>query len=78
MKTYIQMIDGKWYAYAASSEQYQVYSIGNDNPPRETGGSRYVARWTDAGVKYVASPSPSRDAAYRKARKHGEYSGEIK
>ena len=74
MKTYIQNINGKWYAYAADAERYQVYSIGRDNP---AGGRCWVSKWTDAGVMYVASPSPTRAAAYQKARKWGDYSGEI-
>ena len=79
MKTYIQQIDGKWYAYAACEEKYQVYSIGNDSKDaQEAGGQCYVARWTDAGVKYVASASASRNAAYQKARRYGDYNGEIK
>lgn len=79
MKTYIQNIDGKWYAYAADVDRYQVYSIGSDsNDAIANGGSRWVAKWTNKGVQYVANPCPSRTAAYSKARRHGEYSGEIK
>jgi len=79
MKTYIQQIEGKWYAYAADESKYQVYSIGSDSQGAIDSGARcYVARWTDSGVKYIASPSPSRNAAYQKAHRHGEYNGEIK
>ena len=78
MKTYIQKIDGKWYAYAADEKSYQVRSIGRDNPDPTTGGRAFVARWTAAGVQYVSSPSPSRRAAYDRARRHGKYGGEIK
>lgn len=73
-KTYISQIDGKWYAYRADMEKYQVYGIGSDNPGD---GCLYCARWTDAGIQYVASPSTTRRAAYQKARKYGKYSGEI-
>lgn len=79
MKTYIQQIDGEWYAYAASAERYQVYSIGSDSQGAIDSGARcYVGRWNDEGVKRVASASASRNAAYQKARRYGEYDGEIK
>lgn len=71
IKTFIREIDGKWYAYEANERNGQVYSIGADCPER----GRWFARWTDSGIKYVASASPSRDAAYRKARRYGEYGG---
>lgn len=75
MVTYIQRIDGKWYAYAADTMKHQCYSIGQDNPKD---GGMWFAPWTEGGVKYVATASPSRDAAYRKASRYGDYAGEIK
>lgn len=77
MKTYITKIDGLWYAFSGDANSNQVYSIGSDNPSKESGGSRWVSRWNDSGIKYVASPSPSRSAAYSKARRNGEYGGEV-
>lgn len=72
--TYIRKIDGRWYAYSGDRQRGQVYSIGRDNPSE---GGRWFARWTDNGIKYVASASPSRKAAYEKARRYGEYGGEV-
>lgn len=77
MKTYIKQIEWQYYAFAGDSQKGQVYSIGSDKPSAETGGTIWFAEWTDNGIKYVASPSPSREAAYRKAKRHGEYAGEI-
>ena len=74
MRTYITNIDGKWYAFAGDAENGQVYSIGRDNP--EDGGT-WTAKWTDGGIKYVARSSASRAAAYSKARRYGDYSGEV-
>lgn len=74
MKTYITCIDGKWYAFAGDPNNNQVYSIGNDSP---RDGNCWFAKWTDAGIKYIASPSPSRSAAYSKAKRHGEYIKEV-
>lgn len=76
MKTYITKIDGKWYAFAGDTHNDQVYSIGTDCP-RDESANCWFARWTDAGIKYVASASPTRNAAYQKARRHGEYGGEV-
>lgn len=59
---YISKIDGKWYAYAADEKKHQVYSIGKDDP--ESG--RWYARWTDAGIRYVASPCKTRSGAYKR------------
>lgn len=73
-ETYISQIDGKWYAYAASESRYQVYSIGSDCPKD---GGVWVARWTDSGIKYVASPSASRDSARKKAQRYGTYCGVV-
>ena len=72
--TYITKIDDHWYAFAADQENYQVYSIGSDCPK---GGGVWVAHLCDEGIKYVASWSPSRAAAYQKARRNGYYCGEI-
>lgn len=74
MKTYITNIDGEWYAFAGDTKSGQVYSIGRDNP---TDGGTWTARWTDSGIKYVAHSSPSRSAAYSKAKRNGDYGGEI-
>ena len=70
--TYIREIDGDWYAFAGDKDKAQVYSIGSDNPKQ----GRWFARWTDNGIRYVASKSPTRSAAYQKARRHGRYMGE--
>ena len=77
MKTYITKIEEKYYAFAGNPDKNQVCSIGADNPDKASGGERWFAKWTDAGIKYVASPSPSRDAARKKAQRHGEYFGEV-
>lgn len=73
MKTYISKVDGKWYAFAGDAGNNQVYSIGADNPS----GGRWCARWSDKGIQYVASASASRSGAYQKAKRHGEYQGEV-
>ena len=72
--TYIRQIDGNWYAFWGDEERNQVYGIGNDCPSQA--GCLWVSRWNDSGIKYVASASPSRNAAYQKARRHGKYNGE--
>lgn len=72
--TYISNIDGKWYAYGGSESKHQVYSIGSDRPKD---GGLWAAHWTDAGIKYVATASPTRNAAYKKARRWGNYCGEV-
>lgn len=71
-RTYVSEIDGKWYAYGASVEKYSVYAIGNDS---RFAPGLYFARWTDAGIKYVSSPSANKRAAIEKARRAGNYSG---
>ncbi len=73
MKTYISKIDGKYYAFAGDMINNQVVSIGADNPP----SGQWCAKWTDAGIKYVSTWSPSREAARKKAQCHGEYVGEV-
>lgn len=75
--TYITEIDGAWYAYSADETSNNVYSVGADNPPRESGGTAWTARWTEGGIKYVASASPNKQAAAAKARRHGKFSGII-
>lgn len=77
MKTYIAYINGNWYAFGANG-YCDVVSIGSDNPPVETGCYVYTARWSGRGVLYVAKPCNTRNAAYQKARRYGEYRGEIK
>lgn len=59
-------IDGKYYAVEMCDE-YQVLSIGSDNPPE---GGRWTAPATDAGIKYVATPCPTRAAARARIRRH--------
>ncbi len=76
-RTYIRKIDGKYYAFAGYDNSNQVYSIGADNPPYGSGGSRWCAKYSDTGIKYVASPSPNRKAAVAKAKRNGNYFGEI-
>lgn len=71
LRTAIKCIDGKWYAFAYWESD--VYSIGSDCP---RGGGQWFARCTDSGIKYVASASPTRKAAYNKARRYGNYTGE--
>lgn len=70
MITNISMVDGKWYAFGVYKD-HQVVSIGRDC----TAGGTWVARMTDNGIKYVATPSPTKAAAIAKARRHGEYMG---
>lgn len=77
MKTYITKINDQYYAFAGDTNKDQVYSIGTDNPDKTSGGERWVARWNESGIKYVSSASPSRDAARKKAQRHGEYFGEV-
>lgn len=77
MKTYITKIDGQYYAFAGDTKTDQVYSIGADKPGKETGGSVWFGKWNEAGIRYVASPSPSRAAAISKAKRAGEYLGEV-
>ena len=55
-------INGKFYPVEYSEEKYQVYSIGKDNPP-DRDNTRYCAKATDEGIKYVASPSDTKAAA---------------
>lgn len=74
VRTYISKVDGEYYAYAGDMEKDQVYSIGADNPP---GGGCWTARWKYSGILYVASPSPNRKAAVAKAKRHGDYDGEV-
>lgn len=72
MKTAIKCIDGKWYAFAYD-DNGNVYSLGRDSPKE---GGHWFARRTDAGIVYVANCSPTRKAAYQKARRNGVYVGE--
>lgn len=76
--TYISQIDGRWYAYAANASANQVYSIGSDTIAAKQQGCRcYCAKWTDDGIKYVSSPSPTKNAAIARARRAGDYQGEV-
>lgn len=72
--TYISKVGEHWYAFAADPSTYQVYSIGRDCP---ADGGVWVASLTDEGIKYVSSWSPTRHAAYEKARRNGHYCGEL-
>lgn len=74
MNTYIKKIENLWYAFG-SYGNYQVISIGNDCP--KEGGLWFAQGFTDGAIKYVASGSPTRSAAYQKARRHGNYQGEV-
>lgn len=71
-RTAIKCIDGKWYAFAY--DDGNVFSVGADSP---RDGGRWFAGRTDSGILYVSTPSPSRNAAYQKARRNGEYAGEL-
>lgn len=73
MDTNIKQIDGNWFAFG--SDGNNVYSIGNDSPKM---GGLWVAKPTCSGIKYVASVSPTREAAYAKAKRNGSYCGEWK
>lgn len=70
MITNISMVNGKWYAFGVNKD-YQVVSIGRDCPKR----GAWYAKMTDEGIEYVATPSPSKEAAAAKARRHGDYMG---
>lgn len=74
MNTYVACIRDKWYAFAGDPGRDQVYSIGKDCPPPSV-GSRWYAVWTEYGIQYVASPSPSRRAAIAKAKRWGRFEG---
>lgn len=74
MDTFILKIEKKWYAFACRNDC--VYSIGNDCPKQS--GCLWLARATDKGIQYVATPSPNRHAAYIKAARNGKYGGEWK
>ena len=63
---YIARIAGKWYAF--EKRGYQVFSIGRDNPK----SGRWMANFNEEGIKYVSSPSPTRNAAYQRARRAAE------
>lgn len=71
--TYITQINGKWYAFEGNTSKKEVLSIGKDNPTI----GRWFAKWTDEGIQYVATFSPSKDAAIKKAKRNGEYNGEV-
>lgn len=77
IRTYISKINGEYYAFAGDIKKDQVYSIGADNPPKESSAYCYFATWSTGGIMYVSSPSPSRKAAYAKAKRHGNYFGEV-
>lgn len=71
LKTAIKKIGEGWYAFAFDAGN--VYSIGADSPKD---GGRWFGKLSDAGIQYVSTPSPTRNAAYQKARRNGEYAGE--
>lgn len=72
MNTYIRNINGSWFAFSGNKDKNQVYSIGADSPKE----GAWFGNWTDGGILYVATKSPTRTAAYRKARRNGTYMGE--
>lgn len=72
METAIKKIDGKWYAFGVLDDE--VCSIGADDPKQP--GCLWYATACDRGIQYVSTPSPNRSAAYKKARRWGEYRGE--
>ena len=72
-KTYIKCIDDFWYAFEVDWMRNRVLSIGKDS----TCGFRYITDLSDAGIKYVATSSPDRKAAYKKAARRGNYCGEL-
>lgn len=74
MNTYITNIDDKWYAFAGDPNKNEVYSIGADCPVY---GGQWFGRWTKSGIKYVSTASSSRNGAYKKARRHGNYCGAV-
>lgn len=74
--TGIANINGKWYAFEFNESKNQVYSIGEDNQGLEN-GCCYCARFNESGVQYVSTPSPTRHAAYNKAKRAGDYAGEF-
>lgn len=76
-QNYIAQIDGKWYAFAGDYKKGSVYSIGSDSPDEGSGNQRWIARWSESGIQYVASESPSRSAAVAKCKRAGGYNGEI-
>lgn len=80
-ETYIRQIDGRWYAFGAWSYSdasmtpdfgEQVCAIGEDAPMDHN--AHFVADWCDSGIKSV-SHGTSRSAAYKRAKRHGEYCG---
>ena len=75
MDTYIKKIGNLWYAFGSYRDTYQVISIGGDCP--KEGGLWVAQGFTDEAIKYVASGSPTRSAAYQKARRYGNYCGEV-
>lgn len=75
MKTYIQNIDGVWYAFAGNPETKTVCGIGHDIT-KDRGVP--TAEWTDEGIKAVAKPSPNYHGAYKRALIGGNFMGTIK
>ena len=71
--TFVIKIDGDWYAFAGSIPNNQVYSIGADNPKE----GRWFARFCDSGILYVATKSPNKSAAIKKAKRAGNYCVEV-
>lgn len=73
---YYTEIDGRWFVFEGDEQNDEVYSVGPDNPQTNR---RWCARWTDAGIQYVATPCKNKAAAIRKAKKYGgcQYRGEI-
>lgn len=59
------LVDEKYYVVAINRAHGQVYSTRFDNP---SDGGAWFARWSDEGVKYVAT-AISRSTAYRRFAK---------
>ena len=69
--TYIACIDGLWYAFGAVIEEETAFTIGKDERQRGFDGA-HLSRW---GIPTFCTPSPTKEAARRKARRAGQYCG---
>lgn len=75
MRTYIANVQGRWYAFRADISLNRVLAIGNDRPLDAS--KQYAGSLTASGVRFASLPCPTRSAAYQKARRNGEYAGEL-
>ena len=78
--TYISCIDGEWYAFSADDDSH-CYPIGNDRLgfsgyPKT---KRHIFEPYDPAreVKKYCTPSPNKRAAVEKAKKYGDYCGDL-